>query len=166
MTAAKDQALAVEHPRLRIVPQIDGHRVATTRIVDLMQTLLTDGNELWLIIGGAWWLCIPFHATRPQHIGLTLPHTVDIAFQLLIRVHRHVTYKVFIALDGAEGVITTVFRILCRLQQVCEHSPLQRLTSVLVLLQLPLAGYKYLSYYLSQTHLTCAIISLLAAKVV
>ena len=73
--------------------------------------------------------------------------------------------EIVIALGDFKGMLTTVFRILGRLQQVCEHGPLQRLASVLVLLQLPLAGYKYLSYYLSQTHLLCAIMTLLAAKV-
>ena len=46
MTASEDQTLAVEHPRLGIIPEIDSYGVAPSGIVDLMESFLTHRNEL------------------------------------------------------------------------------------------------------------------------
>ena len=96
MTATQDQTLAIEHPRLGIVPKIDSYRVATSRIVDLMKTLLTDRDELRLIVCRTRRLGIPFHTSRPEDIRLSLSHPVDVAFQLLIGIDRYMCDKVII----------------------------------------------------------------------
>ena len=146
VAAAKYQAPAVEHPRLRIVTQVERHRVEAACIVDILQTLATDGDELRLVVGRTTRLRIPLHAPRPEHIRLSLAHPVDTLLQLLIRVYRHMAYEFIIALDGREGVLSTVFRVLRLLYQPLEHCPLQCLTLALVLIQVTLAGYEYLSY--------------------
>ena len=46
MAAAEDQSLAIEHPRLGIVPQVEDHGIAAAGIMDLMESLTTDGDEL------------------------------------------------------------------------------------------------------------------------
>ena len=156
MTATKDQPFAVEHLRLRIVSQIDGHGVATSCIMDLLQTLLTDRNKLRFIIGRARRLRIPLHTSWPEHIALSLTHTVDVALQFFVCVYWHMAHESVVILDFYEGVLTTELCVLSRLYKVLQHRPLQCLAPILVFLQLPLAGYKNLSYDLSQTHLTIA----------
>ena len=152
MTTSQNQALAIKHPRLGIVSQVDRHRVAPTGIVNFLQALVAHRDKLRLVVGGSTRLGIPFHTSWPEDIRLTLAHTVDVAFQFLIGIHRHLTDKVVIALDGRKRVVTTVFRILGRTNQVVEHCSLQCLT----LLQIPFEGmltrYKNFSNNLSQTH--------------
>ena len=118
MTAAKDEALAVEHSRFGVVSQVDGYRVAPSGIVNLLQTFRTDGDELRLIVGGTARFGIPFHAPWPQDIRLAMPHTVDIFLQFLIGVHRNVLDKIIIAVHRREGVMTAIFSILCCLDEV------------------------------------------------
>ena len=61
-------------------------------------------------------------------------------------------HKLIIALDGRKSVLMSVFRIVGRTYQMVEHSLLQCLALVLMLLQSMLTRHKKLSNNLSQTH--------------
>ena len=52
MTATKNQSLAVEHSRLGVVAEIQRYRVASTSIVNLLQTFVADRDELRLVVCG------------------------------------------------------------------------------------------------------------------
>ena len=152
MTASKDETLAVEHSRLGVVSQIDGHRVAPSGIVNLLQAFRTDGDELRLIIGGTTRFGIPLHTSRPEDIRLALSHTVDITLQFLVGIDGHLFHKIIIAVHRRKGVMTAVFSVFCCTDQVGQHPSLQQLSIVLMPLQGTLTGNKDFSYNLSQSH--------------
>ena len=146
MAATQYQTLAVKHPRLGVVAQVECHRVAPACIVNLLQTLAAHGNELRLVVRRAARLGIPPDASRPQHILLTMTHAVYLALQFLIAVHGIQLHEILIALRRGKAMFTTVFRILRTGYQMLQHSPLQLLAAGLMLLQFSHARGEYMSY--------------------
>ena len=149
MTTSEYQSLAIKHSRLRIIAQIDSHRVATTSIMNLLETFVADRDKLRLVVSSTTRLGIPSHSSWPQHIALTMTHAVYLTFQLFIGIHGVVLHKVFITLYVSEGMISAVFCIFCGMNKIIQHCTLQRLSPILMLLQSLLTRNKYLSYYLS-----------------
>ena len=134
MTASKNQPLAVEHSRLGIITEIDGHRVTTTSIVNLLKAFAANGDKLRLIVSRTTRFSIPLHTPRPQDICLSLTHAVNIALQFFIGIYWHLIDKIIVAFDVYKGMIPAIFRILSRMNQMFQHSPLQCLSPVLMLL--------------------------------
>ena len=97
MTATKDETLAVEHPRLGVITEIERHRVTATSIMNLLETVTTDRNKLRLVICRTARLGVPLHTARPQDVSLAVTHTVDIAFQLLVSVDGIISHEIIVA---------------------------------------------------------------------
>ena len=57
----------------------------------MLQTVVANGYELALVVGGARGFGIPFHASFPQQVALAVAHTVDVALEFLVGVHRNMT---------------------------------------------------------------------------
>ena len=146
MAAAENKRTAIEDARLRIVSQIDGHAVEASLVVDILQTFLTDGYELGLVVGGARRFGIPLHTPRPEDVGLAVAHTVDGIFQLLVGVHWRMADKALIVLHAAKRMVAAVLRVAGTGYQTAEHLALQRLCPSLVALQLSLARLKDFPY--------------------
>ena len=53
MAAAEDESLAVEHPALGVVFQIEGHGIRASFIVEVLQSVVAHGDELALVVGCA-----------------------------------------------------------------------------------------------------------------
>ena len=51
MAASENEALAIKHARFGIVPQVKCYGVTASGIVDLLQTLIADGDEFRLVVG-------------------------------------------------------------------------------------------------------------------
>ena len=90
MAAAQNQSAPIEHPTLGIVAQVEGHHVGASPVVNALQALGRYGNELRLVVGRSARLGVPLHAARPEHVHLALPHSVDVALQLLVGVDWYV----------------------------------------------------------------------------
>ena len=97
MTATKDETLAVEHPRLGVITEIERHRVTATSIMNLLETVTTDRNKLRLVICRTARFGIPLHTAGPQNVSLTVSHAVDVALQFLVGVDRYVSHEIIVA---------------------------------------------------------------------
>ena len=152
MTTTKNQRTPIKDTRLGIVVQIHGHCIKTTTIMDMIQAILTHRDKFRLIVGGARRLGIPFHTAWPQHIRLTMTHTVDSAFQLFISINRILLHEISVTLDRCKGMISSVFCIFGFRHQAAQHSLLKCLALVQVFFKIPLSGLKHFSYYICYTH--------------
>ena len=76
----------------------------------------------------------------------TMTHAVDIPFQLLVCIDRHMTRKVLIFLDMRKHIFAAVFRILGFADQILQHFPLEDWSLVDMSLQLLLSGLECFAY--------------------
>jgi len=90
---------------------------------------------------------LAYHLTCPGHVSLAVAHAVDVAFQFLVGVDRHVLGEVLIVVLGREQVVAAILRVGPSLQQVAQHGVLQCLGLRIVFLQRILAGRKQLAHY-------------------
>ena len=146
MAATQNQSAPVEHPRLRVVAQVERHRVASACIMNLLKALAADGDELRLVVCCSARLGIPTNTSWPKHIGLAMTHTVYLALQFLIAVDGIHLDEVVVASRRGKAVFTTVFCVLGTGYQMLQHSPLQLLAAALVLFQFSHARGEYMSY--------------------
>src|SRR3712207_2298653 len=134
MAAAQNQSLAIEEPAVGMVAQIGRHHVKAAAIVDMMQSLMGHRDELTLIIGGAGGLRKPFNGARPQHVGFTMTHSVNIFFEFLVSVYGHVCRKIFIRTGSSQEVVTAVFGMSTAADEMAQHTMLHAHSLTLIAL--------------------------------
>ncbi len=127
VASAQDEAFAVEDAALGVVAQIENHGVGPSGIVYVLEAVPAHGDELALVVGRARRLGVPFHLAPPQHVALSVAHPVDVRLQFLVCVHGHSGREVLIRPYGIEGVLPAVFRVACRIREICQGLHLQLL---------------------------------------
>ena len=110
--------------------------------MNMVETLVGDGDELRLVVRRTARLGVPLGAARPQHILLAVAHTVDAVLQLLIAVDGHVPDEIVVIGDAAKAVLQAVLRFLGTADEPLQHLALQGLTFLDMSLQLLLPGCK------------------------
>ena len=152
MAAAQYQRAPVEEAALRIIAQIERHGVETALIVYLLQTVVRNGDELALVVGGARRLGIPFNLSRPQHVVLAVAHTVDISLQFLVTVQGNGLGKVVIRLHGGEQMFPPVFGMFALRHQTLQHLALHGFPLALMPFQFLLPLQEYIPDNSCNTH--------------
>ena len=153
MASPENKCLSVEESAFRIIGEIHRHSILPTPIVGILKPLSAHGYELTLVVGSSRRLGIPFHHSRPEHIALAMPHTVDVALKFLIAIKRSVGNKsVILSIGYIEKMFPSVFSVLGRLKQCGKHMSLHCLALVVIPLQLLLSRHEKFAYNTSQTH--------------
>ena len=111
MAAAQDERLAVEDTAFGMTREVPHHSITTACIVCIMQSVVAHRDELALVAGGSARLGIELHTSGPQDITLAMTHTVDKAFELLIRTHRRIGGKLTVTHALRIAVRMSPFRI-------------------------------------------------------
>ena len=153
MASSEDQCPSVEETAFGVICEIHCHGILTSPIVGVFKSLGAYGNKLALVVGGARGFGIPFHCSRPEHVSLSMPHSVDVTFQFLVCVQGGVGSEILISLGYVEKVFSSVLGVLGRLEQRGKHMSLHLLAFVVVSLQFLLSRHKNLTYNTCQTHI-------------
>ena len=113
MTSPKNERFTSEESALGIVVEIECHRISSTSIVQLLESLVAYRDKLALVVRGAGRFGIPAHFSWPEDARLSVAHAVDVGFQTLI------------GGDGTE-IVTFAKGGVCGLtNQACQHLALQ-----------------------------------------
>ena len=124
MASTQDQTLAVEHPALGVIAQIEGHGVEAAGIMDVVQTVMRDRDKLALVVGRSRRLGIPSYLSRPQHVALAVAHAVYVALEVFVGVDRHVACKIVIRSCVVEQVVASILCLCGLLQKMSQHGGL------------------------------------------
>ena len=152
MTATENQRPSVEETTLGVVLQIESHRVEASAVMDILQSCLTHGDELTLVVGGARRLGIPFHLSRPQHILFAMAHPVDATLQVLVVAYRYMLCPVVIALESRKEVLAPEFRIARLFHEIVPHGILQHQWFLFMSFQVFLSRLEDMLHNSCQTH--------------
>ena len=136
MASAKNQRLAVEELALWRIAKVECHDISSSLVVDALQSLVRDGYELALVVGGSRRLGLPFYVSWPEDVALAVTHTVYISLQLLVSVEGDVPCKILITIDGAEKMVAPVFGSSAPAHKVSQNTILYIFGVMLVFLHL------------------------------
>ena len=142
VAAAQYEALAAEEAALGVLAQVDGHGVASTPVVGVVQRLVADGQELALVVRGARRLGEPFHLRGPQQSLFALPHALHVALDVFIRLHGQAVVEVLVVADGGVAVPPSPLGVGRHAYEALQHALLQLGAAVGVLFNLLQAGGK------------------------
>ena len=112
----------------------------------MLQSVVGDGDEFRLVVGGAARLGVPLHLSWPEHVVFAMTHPVDISFQFLVGVDGHIVGKVLIVFYGREHVFVAVLCVLGLMDEALQHFFLESCPMIDMFLQFLCAGMEYLSY--------------------
>ena len=137
MAATQYQCLAIEDTALGIIAQIPCHGIPATGIVGILETVLADGDELALVVGGSTGFCIPAHLAGPKHICLALAHAVDEMLQILVGIDGRGVGKLLVCTYFCKVVLPAPLRCFRLLQQSAQYLHLQAFCLGLISVKLP-----------------------------
>ena len=125
MTSPKNERFTSEESAFGIVVEIECHRISSTSIVQLLESLVADRDKLALVVRGARRFGIPAHFSWPEDTRLSVAHAVDVGFQTLIVVEGYALCKTLVGGDGSEIVAFAIGGAGSLTNQACQHLALQ-----------------------------------------
>ena len=125
MTTAKNERFTREESTLGIVVQIECHRISSTSIVQLLESLVADRDKLALVVRSARRFGIPAHFSWPEDARLSVAHAVDVGFQTLVVVEGDALCETLVGGDGREIVAFAIGGASSLTNQARQHLALQ-----------------------------------------
>jgi hypothetical protein len=110
-----------ENARARVLLQIAGNGIASTLIVNLLETIHTDRNELALVVGRSRRLSKKAHLSWPKNIRCSFTHAMDITFQFLVGVEVLIGRKILITTYVGKTIFLAPLRISSFGDQLLQH---------------------------------------------
>ena len=105
--------------------------------MDVFQTAPGDGDELRLVVRRSRRFGVPQRMAFPQHIALSVTHTVDILLQRLVVVEWDTLCEGLVQTDIPESVLPAIFRLLGSTEQTAQDTALDILGMVGILTDAP-----------------------------
>ena len=121
VATTQNQTLSLENARARVLLQIAGNGIASTLIVNLLETIHTDRNELALVVGRSRRLSKKAHLSWPKHIRCSFTHAMDITFQFLVGVEVLIGRKILITTYVGKTIFLAPLRINSFGDQLLQH---------------------------------------------